>query len=224
MANKGDSYTVVLKKSHLDWGMHRYTGSRSDRTGEGYIPIPRIVAERLGLVNSNGTKYGQDELGKNLFRYSSDDGEYQGYLKAQGCNTAGDIYAKQFSADGDLRRLGEWFAHIGAEEGTKIRITWTSSTDIVLSKMGSNGRGLSVYSDAIKTVQDKEVPAKKAITKPSIEQTLIPVKVGDVLIHKAYGQGKVYAVEDKYIRIHFKSVGDKSFINPDAFTKGFLKK
>ncbi len=224
MANKGDSYTVALKKSHLDWGMHRYTGSRSDRTGEGYIPIPKNVAERLGLVNSNGTRYGHDELGKNLFRFSSDDGEYQGYLKAQGCSTAGDIYAKQFSADGNLRRLGEWFAHIGAKEGTRIRIAWTSSTDVVLSKVGTSGRELSAYSDAEKTTRGKDGFAKKVITESATEKTKIQVNVGDILTHKAYGQGRVFEVENKYIRIHFESVGDKSFINPDAFTKGFLKK
>lgn len=42
MAKAGDYYTITLKKSHLDWGTHRYTGTREEIPGEGYIPIPSI--------------------------------------------------------------------------------------------------------------------------------------------------------------------------------------
>ena len=37
MANRGDSYIITLKKSHLEWGTHRYTGTRDQIYGEGYI-------------------------------------------------------------------------------------------------------------------------------------------------------------------------------------------
>ena len=67
--------------------------------GEGYLPIPRNIAKQFGILNSNGTTAGSDEHGKNLFRCKSADGEFSGILKAQGCNTAGDIYAKQFAGD-----------------------------------------------------------------------------------------------------------------------------
>lgn len=65
-----------------------------------------------------------------MFRFISADGLYRGVLRAQGCNRAGDIYAKQFSGDGDLKATGSWYASIGADVGDMLRVTWTSSTDI----------------------------------------------------------------------------------------------
>lgn len=97
MAIAGDYYVITLKKSHIEWGTHRYTGSRGDILGEGYLPIPLSFAKKFGIVNSNGTLYGQDELGKNIFHCTSADGEFRGTLKAQGSNTAGSIYAKQLA-------------------------------------------------------------------------------------------------------------------------------
>lgn len=44
MAKRGDSYIVTLEKAHLEWGTHRYTGSRGLVYGEGYIQIPANVA------------------------------------------------------------------------------------------------------------------------------------------------------------------------------------
>ena len=133
MAKAGDSYVVTLKKSHLNWGTHRYTATRDYIEGEGYIPIPRHRAMAYALYNSNGTNK-RDELGKNIFRYSSNDGRFSGLLRAQGSNSAGDIYAKQFAADGDLKEIGRWFSYIGASIGTKIQVEWTSPTDIIISR------------------------------------------------------------------------------------------
>lgn len=53
---------------------------------------------------------------------------------------------------------------------------------------------------------------------------LIPVEIGEMITHRTYGPGIVYAVEKHYVRIRFETVGEKSFINPDAFNKGFLKR
>jgi hypothetical protein len=35
MAKSGDYYVITLKKTHIEWGTHRYTGSRGDILGEG---------------------------------------------------------------------------------------------------------------------------------------------------------------------------------------------
>ena len=134
MANRGDSYTITLKKSHLEWGTHRYTGTRDQIYGEGYIPIPSEYAYRFGLLNNNGTGY-MDILGQNIFNCRSADGLFQGILRAQGCNKAGDKYAKQFSGDGNLKALGNWFSQIGAVIGDKVRVSWISSTDIIIEKI-----------------------------------------------------------------------------------------
>lgn len=133
MANRGDYYTVVLKKAHLEWGTHRYTNSRGVVYGEGYIKIPSDVAYEYELLNVNGTG-GADEFGKNLFYCVSDDGLYEGVLRAQG-NQDDRRYAKQFSEDGDLKGIGQWYAAIGAEVGDRIKVTWTSPTEITIKKI-----------------------------------------------------------------------------------------
>ena len=133
MANRGDSYIVSLRNTHLDWGEYRYTGSRKPIPGEAYIPIPNEFAKRFNLLNTNGTD-GKDVLGKNIFRYKTADGRQSGVLRAQGNSERGDIYAKQFSADKDLKKLGTWLRDIGASVGTEIKVEWISPYDIVLSE------------------------------------------------------------------------------------------
>lgn len=133
MAKKGDCYTVKLTTGYLNWGTHRYTGSRDLIPGEAYIPIPRVNARQFNIVNSNATQ-NRDELGKNVFEFVVEDNFMSGHLKAQGNNKAGDIYAKQFSVLNDLKALGSWFDHIGASEGTEIKVEWLTPTQILLSK------------------------------------------------------------------------------------------
>ena len=134
MANTGDSYVVSLKASHLGWGTHRYTDTRPAIPGESYLPIPIKYARNYNIVNSNGTN-GQDVLGQNIFHCTSADGFFNATLKAQGCSHKGDIYAKQFSVNNNLRALGTWYNHINAQIGDQIQVTWTSPTDIVLERI-----------------------------------------------------------------------------------------
>ena len=66
----------------------------------------------MNLLNKNGTR-GRDILGMNLFNCHSADGYFNGVLRAQGNQNRAN-FAKQFSADGDLKAIGEWYAVIGA--------------------------------------------------------------------------------------------------------------
>ena len=132
MAKAGDYYEITLEKAHLEWGTHRYTGSRGLVYGEGYIPIPSDCAYSFGLLNGNGT-LGADVFGKNLFNCKSSDGYYNGVIRAQG-NQADDRYAKQFAGDKNLKALGDWFYKVGASIGDKVLLEWTSSTDILITK------------------------------------------------------------------------------------------
>lgn len=134
MANAGDTYTVELKASHLGWGTHRYTDTRPQIKGERYLPIPRNAAKNFNIFNSNATG-GRDILGQNIFNCSSNDGVFVAVLKAQGCSKKGDVFAKQFSVNNNLRALKAWYDHIDAEIGTFVRVTWTSPTDIVLERI-----------------------------------------------------------------------------------------
>lgn len=58
------------------------------------------------------------------------DGYFHGILRAQGSRSLGDIYAKQFAGDGDLKALGRWYAQIGARPGDRIRVYWISKVKI----------------------------------------------------------------------------------------------
>lgn len=133
MAQAGDTYTVILKEAHLKWGTHRYTNSRGKVYGEGYIKIPSDAAYSFKLLNSNGTS-GKDILGQNLFYCKSKDGMYQGILRAQG-NQNDTRYAKQFSADDDLKAIGSWYSAINAVVGDVVQVTWESSTEITIEKL-----------------------------------------------------------------------------------------
>ena len=130
MAQAGDTYTVILKEAHLDWGEYRNPTNREPVSGEGYIPIPKKYAVKYNIFNSNSLKTG---LGYNLFYASSVDGYLQNVeLLAQGCSEAGDIYAKQFSVKNDLKAIGQWYRSCGATTSNSIKVTWISPNKILL--------------------------------------------------------------------------------------------
>lgn len=129
MAVAGNSYTVILKEAHLRWGVHRYTNSRGLVYGEAYIPIPAHIARSFNIYNGNSPQNG---FGFNTFNCISIDGFFSGVLKSSGCSRRGEIYAKQFQGEGNLKALGAWFAHVNARVGDHVEVTWTSQTDITI--------------------------------------------------------------------------------------------
>lgn len=132
MACAGDSYIVLLKETHLMWGTYRNTYSRDRIYGEGYIKIPAIEAKRIGMYNSNNFKVG---IGFNEFFFKTSDGFLSGILKSTGCSQAGDIYAKNLHVSGDLKGLGQWFAHVNAIPGDRVEVRFLSPIDIVLTHL-----------------------------------------------------------------------------------------
>lgn len=130
MAQTGNTYTVSLKVPHLNWGEYRTSGSRDIIHGEGYIPIPKKYAMQYNIYNSNHSPKG---FGYNLFYASSVDGFLNKViLLAQGCSTAGDIYAKQFSVQGNLQIIGEWYKHCNASPDNSVKVSWTSPISVTL--------------------------------------------------------------------------------------------
>lgn len=129
MTHRYGSFTVTVQRAHLEWGEHRYTNSRGVVYGEGYIMIPAHRARMYELLNANGTN-GADILGKNIFYCRSADGYFSGVLRAQGCQEAKDIYAKQFAADKDLKAIGDWYYSQGVQVGDQVEITWISDTEL----------------------------------------------------------------------------------------------
>lgn len=132
MAKKGDCFEITLNESHYDWGEHRYTGSRTKRPGEGYIPIPAACAREYKLYNGNKTA-SKDVLGENIFNCRSTDGKFCGVIKSQGCGEEGDIYAKQFAGNNDLRAIGTWYKEAGASIGDRVKVEFVSPTDIEIT-------------------------------------------------------------------------------------------
>jgi len=130
MPNTGDEFIVTLGETHLGWGTHRYTNTRKIIYEEGYLPIPRDKAKEFDIYMSNQTNANY------VYNFSTNDNFYNNEeLKASGCSIQGDIYAKNLAGNGNLKLLGKWFTHIQAQVGDKIKISFTSPTDIILSKV-----------------------------------------------------------------------------------------
>lgn len=130
MPKAGDSFTVALTKSQLNWGTYRNPTNRDNVEGEGYIAIPKDYAIAYKIYNSKNTDTG---MGFNEFIAISKDGFInKEILLAQGNSKAGDPYAKNFAVKGDLKRLGEWFKHMNVTTLNKVKVTFTSTTEVLL--------------------------------------------------------------------------------------------
>lgn len=128
MPVQGDTFTIELMKTHLEWGTYRNTDSRKKMTNESYIPIPSSVARSIGIYNSN---YGEG-LGKNIFNVVNKSDEKLFQIKSSGNSKAGDIYAKNFHGSGDLSLIHNWFISQNAKVGDTVKLTWVSNTDVYL--------------------------------------------------------------------------------------------
>lgn len=130
MAKAGDEFVVLFNSAApLKWGTNRQKNTRPKRTGERYIPIPRKAAKEFSIRNSNsGTG-----LGINIFKAHSADGVFHGELKATGCSKAGDVYAKQFEGNGDLKALEPWLTGCNAEIGDQVKVRWVTDSEIELT-------------------------------------------------------------------------------------------
>ena len=71
---------------------------------------------------------------------------------------------------------------------------------------------------------DSKTKKPSAPAKPEVESfDVSKVKVGIKVSHKMFGVGTVVKKykSNKFVIVHFKE-GEKQFLLPDAFTKGFL--
>ena len=132
MPKQGDQFTVELKETNIEWGTYRNTNSRHQITGECYIPIPSSAAHQFGIYNSNHTQ-GRDILGQNIFNAKSTDGYFDGVVKASGNSQGGDPYAKNLSGQGNLKAFNDWFNQMNVTVGTKIKVEWISSNDMIFT-------------------------------------------------------------------------------------------
>lgn len=130
MPNTGNTFIIMLKKTHLGWGTYRKTNSRTRIRNEGYIPIPINFAVGYQITNLHYKKQ------SNIYKFSTADGFFKdGELKASGNRRKGDKYAKNLHGNGNLKILGAWFKHIGAQVGDKIKVSFVSNSEILLTKI-----------------------------------------------------------------------------------------
>lgn len=128
MPKVGDSFTITLKKTHLEWGTYRHTNSRGVVYGEGYLQIPIKYARMFNITNSNSSN-------NNVYICNSSDGFLSDATVISAGSRVGGIYAKQFHGSGDLKLLGDWYNHINAQIGDQIKIEFTSPTEILITKL-----------------------------------------------------------------------------------------
>ena len=126
MPKAGQKFIVELKRPHLGWGTYRYTNTREPIIGEGYIKIPRRFAIDFEIFNSN------HPTANPLYHCQALNGDFSGILLAQGCNVAGDPYAKQFAEANNLKGLGNWYMSVGAQEGGCIEVIFTSPNSLTI--------------------------------------------------------------------------------------------
>lgn len=131
MPKKGDSFEVTLRETHVAWGEHRHTSSRNLIRGEAYIPIPRNVAMELNIYNRDRG----EGIGHNEYFAKSFDGNYEGIVKMSGNQRRGDPHAKNIAESGNLKGFNEWFNNAGITIGTRLRIEWISSTEILFTQL-----------------------------------------------------------------------------------------
>ena len=132
MAQAGNRYVIKLTPSQLGWGEERYTDSRPRRKGEAYLAIPRDIAKKYNLYNSNKTN-GLDILGVNIFKCTSSDGFLSCEFKSQGDKKRGDEYAKQFYGNDNLKLLGNWYKHVNAQVGDEVEVYFLTPYEIQLT-------------------------------------------------------------------------------------------
>ncbi len=130
MPRAGDTFKVTLKPSHLGWGTYRYTDTREPIYGEGYIKILRQYAKKFNIFNNN------HPTAKSKYHCVAVNGRYSGTLLAQGCKSAGDVYAKQFAEKGNLMGIGNWYRSVGAQVGGRVKVTFISSNSLEIEYLG----------------------------------------------------------------------------------------
>lgn len=128
MPNTGDRF---ITNTYQYWGTYdpkRLSTSRVTELDEAYIVIPKYVAEQFSIYMSN-------KIGANTSYEAYDDqGNFICTLKAQGCSTKGDVFAKQFAGKGNLKALSSWILINKITDADTIEVEFLSPYSLKLTK------------------------------------------------------------------------------------------
>lgn len=210
MPEQGNKYIVELKNSHLNWGTHRYTSTRSDISGEGYVPIPKQYAEEYGIYRGE------------CFTAVFSDGFKSFSAKAAGNSYAGSIYAKQFQGNGDLKAFGRWFAFCGAKIGDRVSVTFLSKNCVEFQLLSNNSVRVAPAQIIQNRVQIEEDPIEVELDKLPVEDL-----IGKSVCHALYGAGIINSIKKSTQKYHFvagiRFANDQKFFDvPASFNRGQL--
>jgi TPR repeat protein len=70
----------------------------------------------------------------------------------------------------------------------------------------------------------RDVPVTAGTPETPKTKPLVSVSVGETLLSQTWGDGVVVKVDNQIVWVEFADVGQKAFINPQAFDEGFLLK
>lgn len=125
MTRTGNYFDVTLNDAHLNWGTigaSRITGQRN--SFESYIPISMHNARTYNIMQGE------------IFTCTSEDGYFQGLLKAAGSQGTLGQYGKNFTKSGDMRAIGYWLKdRKNAQPGDTVRIFFNDENTIEMSLM-----------------------------------------------------------------------------------------
>lgn len=129
MPKAGDRFRTNTYQKWGEYSPKRFSYSRSTELNEAYIVIPKFYAELFSIYMSN-------KIGANTdYDAYDDEGQFIYVLKAQGCSTKGDVYAKQFSGSGNLTALQNWIANKGITDADTIEVEFLSSNSLKITKV-----------------------------------------------------------------------------------------
>ncbi|MGG4488127.1 hypothetical protein [Metabacillus idriensis] len=123
MLRSGNKIEITLKDVHLNWGTEGASRSARVRNPyESYIPISMEHAKRFNILKGE------------TFECISDDGYFEGDMKATGSQGNLKQYGKNLVRSGNMRALGYWLKdRKNARPGDKVVIEFIEENKITIS-------------------------------------------------------------------------------------------
>ncbi len=121
MPTAGDSYTVTIQPSHIDWGNEpRNPTNRPIIDGESYVAIPVRYARMFNIFRGS------------TYRASFTNGSPSINIKSAGNGTLDGEYGKQFEGigHGACKAFTPWYVSCDAQVGDSVLVEFLSETEV----------------------------------------------------------------------------------------------
>lgn len=120
--------------------------------------------------------------------------------------------------------VGGWDTVIRREEYEKLFFNQQATMKGLMPEIvevKETPKSIEKTSNVVTTVKTVSIPAKVDAQMPQVD--ISRIVVGAVAVHQKFGEGTITSIDkhQKYLKVKFP-IGEKMFVYPDAFTKGFL--